>query len=257
MNANTIKVIVSGSRACFTRPEMKAERVSYDVPTPGALEGLLKSIYWKPAMRYVIDRIIVFNPIVFAGVRRNEVKSKIKCSAMKSQMKEVQEAQQGKGDGRIRSDPRIYTNVGDERTQRASLILQNVRYGVEFHIELTGLRNEREAQECDPQKKHEAEFIRRCRKGQYFRQPCLGCSEFPASVQLVDEMPLQEICEENKGTKDFGYMLYKVCFLDHGRPQNDDWDKGIYSDKAESKFYRPVMEDGVIDVARYREVMKC
>ncbi len=65
----SIKVIVSGPRACFTRPEMKAERVSYDVPTPGALEGLLKSVYWKPAMRYEIDKIVVFHPIVFTTLK--------------------------------------------------------------------------------------------------------------------------------------------------------------------------------------------
>ena len=71
------KIIVSGEYACFTRPEMKVERVSYDVPTPGALEGMLKSIYWKPAIRYVIDKIIVFNQINFDNIRRNEVRSKI------------------------------------------------------------------------------------------------------------------------------------------------------------------------------------
>ena len=87
----SLKVIVSGDRACFTRPEMKAERVSYDVPTPGALEGLLKSVYWKPAMRYVIDQIVVFNPVEFISVRRNEVKSKVKLSKMKSQMAEADE----------------------------------------------------------------------------------------------------------------------------------------------------------------------
>ena len=139
----SIKVIVSGKRACFTRPEMKAERVSYDVPTPGALEGLLKSIYWKPAMRYLIDRIIVFNPVEFTSVRRNEVKSKVKLGKMKAQMKEAEEVKQGKRDA-ITTDPRIYTSIGDERTQRASMILKNVRYGVEFHVELTGIRCERE-----------------------------------------------------------------------------------------------------------------
>lgn len=252
----SINVIVSGPRACFTRPEMKAERVSYDVPTPGAMEGLLKSVYWKPAMRYVIDRIIVFNPIVFTNVRRNEVKSKVKFSKMKSQMKEAEEVRAGKRKNII-SDPRIYTNVGDERTQRASMILKNVRYGIEFHIELTGLRCERENQECDPLKKHEAEFIRRCKKGQYFRQPCLGCAEFPADIVLTDHFLKEEICDDNKGKRDLGFMLYKVCFKDGGHPVNDDWNLRIYSDEAESRFYRPIMEDGVINVARYREELIC
>ena len=63
------KIIIEGDYACFTRPEMKVERVSYDVPPPGAIEGILKSIYWKPAIRYVIDKIIIFNPIEFMNVR--------------------------------------------------------------------------------------------------------------------------------------------------------------------------------------------
>ena len=81
------KIIVQGDYALFTRPEMKLERVSYDVPTPGALEGLLKSIYWKPAIRYEIDKIIVFNPINFTNVRQNEVKEKISLNSMINQMK--------------------------------------------------------------------------------------------------------------------------------------------------------------------------
>ncbi|MBQ9877159.1 MAG: type I-C CRISPR-associated protein Cas5, partial [Campylobacter sp.] len=73
---NSFKIVVSGDFACFTRPELKVERVSYDVPTPSALEGLLKSIYWKPAIRYDIDEIVVFNPINFINIRRNEIKEK-------------------------------------------------------------------------------------------------------------------------------------------------------------------------------------
>lgn len=252
----SIKVIVSGPRACFTRPEMKAERVSYDVPTPGALEGLLKSIYWKPAMRYEIDKIVVFHPIVFTNVRRNEVKSKVKFSKMKAQMTEAQEVKEGRKK-EITADPRIYTNIGDERTQRASMILKNVRYGVEFHIELTGLRCERESRECDPLKKHEAEFIRRCRKGQYFRQPCLGCAEYPADIVLTDHFDKEEISQENMGTRDLGFMIYKVCFKDGGHPLNNDWEQNIYSDEAQSRFYRPVMQDGVIDVAGYKGALPC
>lgn len=81
------RVMIDGDYACFTRPELKVERVSYDVPTPGALEGLLKSVYWKPSIRYVIDKIIVFNPIDFVNIRRNEVKEKVLLSAVKNQMK--------------------------------------------------------------------------------------------------------------------------------------------------------------------------
>ena len=81
------KIMVKGDYAAFNRPEMKVERVSYDVPTPRALEGLIKSVYWKPAIRYVIDKIIVFNPITFINVRRNEVKEKIKLQSVQKSMK--------------------------------------------------------------------------------------------------------------------------------------------------------------------------
>lgn len=251
-----LRVIVEGDKACFTRPELKGERVSYDVPTPGALEGMLKSIYWKPAMCYVIDKIVVFNPITFMSVRRNEVKSKVSYKKMRKQMIESQKAYESDGII-IESDPRIYTNEGDERTQRSSLILRNVRYGIQFHIELTGLRNEREIKEGNCQRKHEEEFLRRCRKGQFFRHPCLGCAEFPANIELVDEFDLTEVCEENRGTRDLGFMLYKVVFLDKGHPLNDDWEGGIYSDQAESVFFRPIMEDGVIDIERDRGTTVC
>ena len=116
------KIMVEGDYACFTRPELKVERVSYDVPTPGALEGMLKSIYWKPAIRYVIDKIVVFNPIDFVNIRRNEVKEKVSLSSMKSQMN-------GKG-----ADPVIYTS--ECRSQRAAMVLKNVKYGIEFHLSL-------------------------------------------------------------------------------------------------------------------------
>ena len=104
------KVIAEGDYACFTRPEMKVERVSYDVPTPGALEGMLKSVYWKPAIRYVIDEIVVFNRINFMNIRRNEIKEKLNLSAAKKQMS-------GKA-----NDISIYAS--ENRTQRASMILK-------------------------------------------------------------------------------------------------------------------------------------
>lgn len=237
------KIMVEGDYACFTRPEMKVERVSYDVPPPGALEGMLKSIYWKPALCYVIDKIIVFNPIDFINIRRNEVKDKVSFSAVKSQMN-------GKG-----GDPCIYTS--EERDQRAAMILKNVRYGVEFHFELTGLKNDDEA---DGEKKHYNIIKRRLEKGQCFRTPCLGCSEFPVrSIKLVDDFDLNQISSsiQDLGDVDLGFMSYRVCFLDKGIPLNDDWDNPKFSDKASTQYYRPHMIGGVIDVAKYREVMKC
>lgn len=250
----SIKVMVTGDYACFTRPEMKVERVSYDVPTPGALEGMLKSTYWKPSCRMVIDKIVVFNPINFINIRRNEVKTPVTLSKMKGQMVQARKAVADPFEA-IKADPCIYTSR--ERTQRSSLVLKNVKYGVEFHIELTGLKNDREKKIGNPLKKHYEIFTRRCKKGQSFRQPCLGCSEFPADMQLVDDFDLSQVAPENLGEKDLGFMLYKVRFKDHGHPIDDDWERNQYSNEADSVFYRPIMVDGVIDVAKYRKEQLC
>lgn len=237
------KIMLEGDYACFSRSEMKLERVSYDVPPPGALEGLLKSVYWKPSIRYVIDKIVVFNPIDFVNVRRNEVKDKVSLSAMKSQMN-------GKG-----GDPCVYTS--EERSQRAAMILKEVCYGVEFHFELTGLKNENET---DAEKKHYNIIKRRLEKGQWFRTPCLGCSEFPVkSIKLVDDFDLSRIDGSilALGDVDLGFMCYRVCFEDNGIPINGDWSNPKFSDKASTQYYRPHMIGGVIDVKKYREGLKC
>ena len=237
------KIMVEGDYACFTRPELKVERVSYDVPTPGALEGLLKSVYWKPAIRYVIDKIIVFEKIDFANIRRNEVKGKVLFSAVKSQMR-------GKG-----GDPCIYTS--ESRSQRASMILKNVKYGVEFHFELTGLKNDKEE---DGENKHYNILKRRLEKGQWFRTPCLGCSEFPVKrLELVEEFDEGLISSDiiEMGDVDLGYMSYRVQFADGGVPMGGDWENPRFSDKASTVYYRPHMVKGVIDVKKYREELRC
>jgi CRISPR-associated protein Cas5d len=229
------KILVEGDYACYTRPEMKVERVSYDVPTPSALEGLVKSIYWKPAIRYCIDKIVVFRPIRFMNVRRNEVKDKASCKA-----------------GR---DNSLYTDQC--RSQRATMLLKNVQYGVEFHFELTGLRSDHDD---ESEKKHYNILKRRLENGQYFRTPCLGCSEFPArSIRLVEAFPMEQIAPEilSMGDVDLGYMLYGLRFADGGRPKKDDWEAREFSDQAEAVYYRPHMIGGVIDVARYREEIRC
>lgn len=232
-----IKVIAEGAYACFTRPEMKVERVSYDVPTPSAMEGLLKSVYWKPAIRYVIDQIVVYNPIDFINVRRNEVKSKVTLSAIQAQMK-----------GDTNADPVIYAD--ESRNQRASMLLKNVRYGIAFHFELTGLSDE-----CEDEKKHFNIMLRRLRNGQQFRQPCFGCSEFPVSrLTLVESFDLSEVDTSLRSAEDvdLGYMLYRMRYEDGGKPINNDWDDPKFSDKAKATFYRPHMVHGVIDVQKYR-----
>ena len=204
---------------------------------------MLKSVYWKPPIRYVIDKIIVFNPINFINIRRNEVKDKVSFSAMKSQMN-------GKG-----GDPCVYTS--EKRSQRAAMILKNVKYGIEFHFELTGIKNDYEA---DAEKKHYNIIKRRLEKGQCFRTPCFGCSEFPVrSISPVDDFDLNAVDKSilAAGDVDLGFMSYRVCFMDKGMPINGDWDNPKFSDRAATKYYRPHMIGGVIDVAKYREVMKC
>ncbi len=237
------KVIVEGDYACFTRPELKVERVSYDVPPPGALEGMLKSVYWKPAVRYVIDRIIVFQPIDFVNIRRNEVKDKILYSAVRSQMK-------GKG-----GDPCIYAS--ESRSQRASMVLKNVKYGIEFHFELTGFKSE---DDDEGESKHYNIIKRRLEKGQYFRTPCLGCSEFPVKrMELVEEFDEVMISSQilATGDVDLGLMSYRLVFSDGGKPVNGNWEKPIFSDQASTVYYHPHMINGVIDVRKYRGELKC
>lgn len=237
------RIMVEGDYACFTRPEMKVERVSYDVPTPSALIGMLKSIYWKPAIHYVIDRIVVFNPIDFMNVRRNELKEKVSFSSVKAQMKDS------------RRDISIYSDIA--RNQRATLLLKNVKYGVEFHFELTGLKSENAD---EGEEKHYNIIKRRLENGQHFRTPCLGCSEFPVkNLSLVDEFELDKISPEilKMGDVDLGFMLYGMRFADGGKPLNGDWVNPKFSDKADAVFYRPHMVNGIIDVEKYAEGITC
>jgi len=112
-----IKLHCWGEWACFTRPEMKVERVSYDVMTPSAARGIVEAIYWKPEIRWQIDRITVLKPIKFTSVRRNEVKEKIGAGTAAKAMKD------GKG------NLAFYVDDGDNRQQRATLMLRDVGYG--------------------------------------------------------------------------------------------------------------------------------
>ena len=194
------KIIVEGEYALFTRPEMKVERVSYDVPTVSAMEGLVKSVYWKPAFRIVIDKIIVFNPIKFINIRRNEIKTKIAQRNVTSQMN-------GKGNSEI--------YASETRSQRAGMLLKDVKYGVKFHFELTGIRSDHDD---ESEEKHYNIMLRRLRNGQCFRQPCLGCREFSVSrIELVDDFDLTQVDPSLDGDTDLGYMLYGLKFADGGK----------------------------------------
>lgn len=234
------KIIVEGDYALFTRPEFKVERVSYDVPTVSAIEGIIKSVYWKPAIRIVVDRIVVFNSIRFINVRRNEIKSKIPQKNVMSQMN-------GKGSAEI--------YASELRSQRSGMLLKDVRYGIEFHFELTGQRSEHDDESDE---KHYNIMLRRLRNGQCFRQPCLGCREFSVKhIELVDDFDLSEVDASLNGDIDLGYMLYGLRFEDEGKPVNNNWNEPKFSDKADPMYYRPHMINGVIDVAKYREEIVC
>lgn len=234
------KILLEGEYALFSRPEFKVERVSYDVPTVSAIEGIIKSIYWKPAIKIIVDKIIVFNPINFINIRRNEVDSKISYNIVKSQIN-------GKG------NPEIFTS--EKRTQRAGMILKNVKYGVEFHFELTGIKSNHED---EGEEKHYNIMLRRLKNGQCFRQPCFGCREFSVKkIELIDSFDYSQIHESLKGDTDLGYMLYGLKFKDGGMPINGDWDNPKFSDNADAMYFRPHMIDGIIDINKYREEIIC
>jgi CRISPR-associated protein Cas5d len=181
-----------GEFACFTRPEMKVERVSYDVMTPSAARGVFESIYWKPEIRWVIDRIHVLNPIRFTNIRRNEVASKIPAGAVGSVMK---------GGGPLA----LYIEA--DRQQRAALVLRDVVYIVEAHFELLS--------GVDNLQKHSEMFLRRVKKGQYFHHPYLGCREFDANFELAeDPIPKSQL----EGSVDLGWMLHDLDFNADMRP---------------------------------------
>lgn len=190
-----IRLHIWGERACFTRPEMKVERVSYDVITPSAARGILEAIHWKPAIRWVIDRIHVLRPIRFESIRRNEVGSKLSPSNVTKAMK-------------AGSTAGLASYVDEERQQRAATVLRDVAYVIEAHFELTD-----RAGEGDSVGKHLDIFNRRARKGQYFHAPCMGVREFPANFALIEnEADWPEPHPQRETDKDLGWMLHDIDF---------------------------------------------
>ncbi len=209
----SICVEVWGDYALFSRPEMKTERVSYDIITPSAARGLIEAIYWHPGLRWSIDRIRVCAPIRFANVRRNEVKSKILAGDLKSAM----------GGG---ARPLVlYT--ADDIMQRSAMVLTGVRYVIEAHFDLT----DRAAPGDNPGKFQDI-MRRRLEKGQCYHQPCFGTREFPAHFAPCAAPP--PCPEELRGERDLGWMLYD---LDYSDPAN-----------IQSMFFRAIMRDGVVEV---------
>lgn len=234
--AKGIRLHVWGDYALFTRPEMKAERVSYDVMTPSAARAIVSSIYWKPEIEWVIDRIVVLNPIRFTSVRRNEV-----ASIAVSPNKEAMQGQEVE---------RIGIAIEDDRQQRASLILTDVAYVIEAHFNVLSRTMEKgkeevSLEECEA--KHISMFNRRASAGQCFRQPYFGCREFPVSFRLLaPEEPLPASKLDVKD-KDFGYMLHDFIYLENKKGPIIESHAGKHL-VAEAKFFRAEMHDGVIDI---------
>lgn len=206
-----IRIECWGNYGCFTRPEMKVERVSYDCMTPSAARGLVEAIYWHPGLRYVIDEIAVLAPIRFTNIRRNEVKSKLSASTAISAAKSGKET---------------YLLTKTDIQQRAAEVLKDVRYCITLHFEMTDKANA-----TDNPGKFKDILRRRAKKGQCYHQPYLGCREFPAGFRLVED---DETIIPYPIDRDLGYMLYDMDYSDpsHIRPQ----------------FFRAKLVNGVLDL---------
>ncbi len=210
-----INLLVWGERACFTRPEMKVERVSYDAMTPSAARGILEAIHWKPAIRWAVDSIQVLKPIRFESIRRNEVGGKLSAASVAKAMKA------GRTD-------ELFDLVEEDRQQRAATVLRDVAYVIGAHFELTA-----RAGAEDSEGKHLDIFNRRARKGQCFHTPCFGVREFPASFALQEPDAERPAFDSSlAGERDLGWMLHDIDFANNMTPH----------------FFRARMRDGLIAV---------
>lgn len=187
----SVKVEVWGDYACFSRPELKTEKFTYEIITPSAARGILEAIYWHPGLIWIVDRVYILSPIEFTNIRRNEVKSKISHTKVKSAMT-------GK-------NTELYIDTTSDIQQRAATVLKNVHYVIEAHFEMTDKANE-----SDNPGKFQDIMRRRLEKGQCYHQPYFGCREFPAKFRKweFDTVPTVDI------TKQLGFMLYDLDYSD-------------------------------------------
>jgi len=210
-----IKLKVWGQYALFSRPELKVERVSYDVMTPSAARGILEAIHWKPAIVWIIDKIHVINEIKFENIRRNEVKSKIPIGNVTKAMK---------GDNSV-----FYLDVEEDRQQRASMVLKDVCYIIDAHFELT-----EKAGVDDTEEKHYNITTRRMKQGQCFNTPYFGCREFGVNFELIEDEELLPNSYYKEQNIDLGFVLYDIDFQNNKNPM----------------FFRAKMEKGIIDCGK-------
>ena len=205
---------VWGPMACFTRPELKVERVSYDVITPSAARAIFEAIFWKPAIHWQVTKIELLNPIKWTSVRRNEV-------------------------GAVASKNPIF--IEDKRQQKNSLLLKDVKYRIWAKLEFIPRRKRTKQSDLFDEEHHDenpakynAMFERRASKGQCFNQPYLGTRECVASFRLINPES-DEMAEPISESRDLGIMLYDM-----------DFEKNLKNPPA--LFYRAKMENGVIIV---------
>lgn len=214
-----IKIRVQGDYALFTRPEMKVERVSYDVITPSAARGIIEAVYWKPAIRWVIDRVHVLREPEFTNIRRNEVSEKASVASAQQVMNGAKKP--------------LFIDSTASRQQRAAMVLKNVDYLIEAHFILVPEKAGPE----DTVEKHYNIALRRLRKGQFFHAPCLGAREFGAQIELLEEgetLPPSQL----KGQRDLGWMLFDMDFTN----PND----------IRPVFFKAELQDGVLDLSQVR-----
>lgn len=176
-------VEVAGPYACFTRPELKAERFSYEVMTPSAAKGVLEAIYWKPEFDYIIVKIEVLKPIRWASIRRNEVGSMVTVDWARKAM----------------TDPSMRYDVETDRDQRNTVFLRDVAYRIHAQVRLRPHADGTEA-------KHRDQFRRRVTRGRCFSQPFLGTRECSASFKPATDTPT--ITDSKK----LGVMLHSIHY---------------------------------------------
>lgn len=249
MKENKIRLHVWGELACFTRPELKVERMSYEVMTPSAARGILSAIYWKPQFNWVIDCIHVLQPIEFTQLRRNELSDKIVVAN-----KDVREGKKAAFLG---------TLIESARQQRAATVLRDVSYVIEAHIEVV------EAEYgVNSLVKHHEIFNRRASKGQCFTQPCFGTREFPAMFELIEDgapLPLNRLSDRDMN-RSLGLMLQDMVYADCAKKAKDAItviDHAKSTDKkqvyktvtASPRFFMAELVDGCLHVPNINQAL--
>ncbi|MBN2896215.1 MAG: type I-C CRISPR-associated protein Cas5 [Campylobacterales bacterium] len=215
---NVFELEVWGDYACFTRPEMKVERVSYDVPTPSSVRAVFESIYWKPAIVWEPLSVEVLAPIRFLSFRRNEVGSVVSMGNVKTAMT--------RGSGMLG----IY--IEEERQQRAALMLRDVRYRIKARMVVQSNTSDH-----SPAAKHYEIFERRAQKGQCFNQPYLGTRECSCAFS-----PLRSDAVAIGESRDLGFMLYDMDFADPADPT--------------PLWFRATLEEGTVRFPAKTEVLR-